>query len=479
MARQIEVRVPKLGDFSGVPVVEVFISPGSRIAKNDPVVSLESEKAVMEIPSTEAGTVVSVAVKPGDAVSQGDLLGVLLLEETGVAADSSAAVGESGETRVRSGSGDGAGGAATASGGEGGAAGGSAPVPSAASVPPAASSGDEPLPPKGAAPERPVDGATTGVPAGPAGKPHASPSIRRFARELGAPLPEIPGTGPKGRIRREDVQAYVKHSIGIARAAAAAGTAPTGSQPASKQASPDPETFRAFGEIEIVKASRIKRISGPRLAESWRTIPHVTQFDETDITELEAFRLRANGRLESGGVKLTILAFAVRACALALARFPVFNSSLLPGTGEVVLKKYCNIGFAVSTDEGLVVPVIAGADRKTIREIGIALGELSEKARAGRLGPADMSGPTFTISSLGSVGGTAFTPIINPPEVAILGISRASQKPVWDGKREAFAPRLVLPFSLSYDHRAIDGAEGARFCRHFAESMADPAALLV
>ena len=241
----------------------------------------------------------------------------------------------------------------------------------------------------------------------------------------------------------------------------------------------DPEVFRKYGEIEILKASRIKRISGPRLAESWQTIPHVTQFDEADITELEELRMRSNRHLESEGVKLTALAFAIKASVATLAAFPLFNSSLMPERGEFVIKKYYSIGFAVSTSAGLVVPSIKNADKKSLREIGRELRELSAKAEAGKLSPEDMSGASFTISSLGSIGGTAFTPIINPPEVAIMGLSRSAMKPVWDEKTGSFLPRLILPFSLSYDHRAIDGAEGARFCRHFASLMGDPVALFL
>jgi pyruvate dehydrogenase E2 component (dihydrolipoamide acetyltransferase) len=304
---------------------------------------------------------------------------------------------------------------------------------------------------------------------------HATPSVRLLARELGADLAFVRGTGPKGRIRREDLSAYVKEKL----AAPGRGAAGSGAPGREKPAPLDPETFRKFGGIEIVAASRIKRISGPRLAESWRTIPHVTQFDEADITELEEFRNRSKALLAKEDLKLTVLAFAIKAAVATLKAFPVFNSSLLPESGEFVMKKYYNIGFAVSTEAGLLVPCLKNADAKSLREIARELKELSTKASTRKLGFEDMSGASFTISSLGGIGGTGFTPIVNPPEVAILGLSRASMKPLWNEKTASFLPRLVLPFSLSYDHRAIDGAEGARFCRHFASLMGDMAALLM
>ncbi len=481
MARTIELRVPKLGDFSDVPIVELFMTVGKVIGKNDPLVSLESEKAVIEVPAPETGTVLSVGVAVGDKVSQGTLLGTMELaaDESAVApaADESAGPANHPQTAAAQ-----------------------AHSPRADALQTAAPRSDAPhtAAPRADAPHTDTPRTDTSpdlpesdTPKGPAspqpqGLYHASPSVRLFARELGADLALVRGTGPKGRIRREDLTAFVKARLGEARRVAVNGAFGSGELAGrdaagvpAKSPPVDPESFRKYGDFDLVPVSRIKRISGPRLAASWQTIPHVTQFDEVDITELEAFRNRSNNLLAQDGVKLTVLAFAIKAVVATLKAFPVFNSSLLPESGEFVMKKYYNIGFAVSTDSGLVVPSMKNADAKSLREIALELKGLSLKAAAGKLSMDDMTGSSFTISSLGGIGGTAFTPIINPPEVAILGLSRASMKPVWDEKTAGFLPRLVLPFSLSYDHRAVDGAEGARFCRHFAGLMGDMAALLI
>ncbi len=465
MVRTMELRVPKLGDFSGVPVVEIFMVAGTPLAKNDPMVSLESEKAVIEVPAPESGRILTVSVVRGDKVSEGDLLGTLELE---VEAPEKAAVTEKVAASEESSTAE-----EIPASEEAGPASAS-PMPMATESAPLPAPADR----MGRTAESAPEPETAPSSSGP-GLYHASPSVRLFARELGADLAFVRGTGPKGRIRREDVAVYVAARLAALQSGLPSGTGGDAAYVLRKSSPVDPESFRKYGEIEIVPASRIKRLSGPRLAESWQTIPHVTQFDEVDITELEAFRSRSIRHLEAEGIKLTALAFAIKASVATLKAFPLFNSTLLPEKGEFAVKKYYNIGFAVSTEAGLLVPSIKGADKKSLREIGAELKELSAKAAAGKLTPDDMTGSTFTISSLGSIGGTAFTPIINPPEVAILGLSRATMRPVWDEKSGGFLPRLVLPFSLSYDHRAIDGAEGARFCRHFAALMGDPAALLI
>ena len=429
MANLVEVKVPDIGDFTDIPVIEILVKVGDTIKKEDSLVSLESDKATMEVPSSHAGVVKEIKVKLGDKVSMGSP--VLMIEESAA----TAAVPVAAET-------------ATA-----------APAQAAAVAPPVEVPAAKPAP---------VAAATT-VAAQEVSQPisagvHASPSIRAFARELGVDLSKVKGTAPKGRITREDVQGFVKSELAKPKGSAAAGGA---------FAFPEmpPVDFSKFGEIEKRALSRIKKLSGNNLARNWVMIPHVTQQDEADITEVEAFRVKTNEENAKSGIKVTMLAFLIKASVAALKKFPEFNASLEPGGENLILKKYFNIGFAADTPNGLVVPVIRNADRKSVLEIGKEMTELSAKAREGKLSPAEMSGGCFSISSLGGIGGTFFTPIINAPEVAILGVSRASMKPIWNGNE--FEPRLVLPLSLSYDHRVIDGAAGARFSTYLAGLMTD------
>jgi pyruvate dehydrogenase E2 component (dihydrolipoamide acetyltransferase) len=403
MAETIEVRVPNIGDFADVPVIDVLVKPGDSVAVEDPLITLESEKATMEVPSPYAGTVQSVAVHVGDKVSEGVVL--LSLAPAGAAVGTSAAP--------------------------------------AAEAQPIAARPHEPEPhePEPAAPQ--PERATNGVAV------HASPAIRRFARELGVDLQAVRGSGPRERVTREDVQGFVKTSLARKPAAGAS----TG-----LDLLPWPNVdFEKFGPVERVPLSRIRKLSGPNLQRNWVTIPHVTNHDEADVTELEAFRKQLNA--ENPSAKVTMLAFVILAAVAALKAYPEVNSSL---EGDaLVLKRYYNIGFAADTRGGLVVPVLKGADGKGVLAVASETSALAAKAREGKLALGDMSGATFTISSLGGIGGTGFTPIINAPEVAILGVSRSVLRPVWDGA--AFVPRLMLPLSLSYDHRVIDGALAARF----------------
>jgi pyruvate dehydrogenase E2 component (dihydrolipoamide acetyltransferase) len=423
----IEVKVPDIGDFKDVPVIELLVKPGDAVKKEDSLVTLESDKATMEVPSPAAGVVKELKVKVGDKVSEGSV--VIILDS----ADAPAAK----------------------------------PVPApAAAPPPPATTATAPAP--SATPvARPAPVVAEAVTEDSGATPHASPGVRRFARELGVDLSKVKGAGPKGRILKEDVQEFVKSSLSGAGAAAprapGAGFAGLG-LPAWPQVD-----FAKFGPIEPQPLSRIKKISGPVLARNWVMIPHVTQFDEADITDLEAFRARVNEENAKSGAKVTPLAFLIKACVAALKKFPNFNASI--DGDNLVLKRYWHIGFAADTPNGLVVPVIKDADKKGIVEIAKETGELAAKAREGKLGPAEMQGGTFTISSLGGIGGTAFTPIINAPEVAILGVSKASMKPVWNGRE--FTPRLMMPLSLSYDHRIIDGAAAARFTTYLAQVIAD------
>ncbi|HYD81255.1 MAG TPA: dihydrolipoyllysine-residue acetyltransferase [Paucimonas sp.] len=430
----VEVKVPDIGDFKEVEVIEVMVKPGDTIKVDQSLVTVESDKASMEIPSSHAGVVKELKIKVGDKVSEGSL--VLLLD----AAEGAAAP---------------------------------APAPAAAPAPAPAAAAPAPAPAAQVpAPAEAKPAPTAALePAAPAGnKPHASPSIRKFARELGVDLAKVPGSGPKGRILQVDIQNYVKGIV----SGAAVGAAPTakGGGGAGLDLLPWPSLdFSKFGETELLPLSRIKKISGPNLHRNWVMIPHVTQFDEADITELEEFRKESNNALAKSGVKLTMLAFVIKACVAALKKYPTFNSSLDANGENLILKKYYNIGFAADTPQGLVVPVVKDADKKGIAQIAQEMGELSAQAREGKLKPTDMQGATFTISSLGGIGGTAFTPIVNAPEVAILGLSKSDFKPVWDGKQ--FVPRLMLPLSLSYDHRVIDGAMGARFTVYLAEVLSD------
>jgi pyruvate dehydrogenase E2 component (dihydrolipoamide acetyltransferase) len=443
----VEVTVPDIGDFTDVPVIEVFVKPGDTVKVDDALVTLESDKATMDVPSTVAGTVKSVAVKVGDKVSQGSP--VVVVEAAGAA--------PSPQPSPASGRGSGVPPAAAdaADKGEGGRETGTSasPPPVAAPAPAAAAA---------AAPAAPIDEQAFRA-------AHASPSVRAIARELGVDITRVGGTGPKNRILVEDVRAYVKKilsGMGVP-AAPGAGAISGGGELALI---PWPKVdFAKFGPVEARPLSRIKKLSGANLARNWVMIPHVTQFDEADITDLEALRVALNRENEKSGVKLTMLAFLIKASVAALKKFPDFNASL--DGDNLVLKQYFHIGFAADTPNGLVVPVLKNADQKGVLQIAKEMGELSAKAREGKLGPADMQGGCFSISSLGGIGGTAFTPIINAPEVAILGVSKSATKPVWDGK--AFAPRLVLPLSLSYDHRVIDGAAAARFTAYLAQLLAD------
>jgi pyruvate dehydrogenase E2 component (dihydrolipoamide acetyltransferase) len=421
----IEVRVPDIGDFKDVPVIEILVKPGDHVKKEDPLIALESEKATMEVPSPNEGTVSAVSVKIGDKVSQGSAI-VTLSSDEAVPAPPAVAP--------------------------------AAGVSAAAPTPPGA--GRAPSDRESAENET----AESAPPEGQNGRVHASPGIRRLAREFGVRLAGLHGSGPHGRITKEDVQAFVKSAL----AEAPAPNAPGGA--AFAGIAPWPKIdFAQYGPIETKPLSRIKKISGPVLHRNWVMIPHVTNQDDADITELEAFRLQLNAENAKSGVKLTLLAFLIVAAVAALRKFPEFNASL---DGEnLVLKRYYNIGFAADTPNGLVVPVVKNADAKGIYEIAAETGTLAAKARDGKLGPADMAGGTFTISSLGGIGGTSFTPIINAPEVAILGVSRAAMRPVWDGS--VFAPRLILPLSLSWDHRVVDGASAARFNAYLAAVLAD------
>ncbi|MFO1322578.1 MAG: dihydrolipoyllysine-residue acetyltransferase [Burkholderiales bacterium] len=432
----IDVKVPDIGDFKDIPVIEVLVKVGDTVGAEDALVTLESDKATMDVPSPAAGVVRELKVRVGDKVSEGTV--VLSLE----ASDAPAAK----------------------------------PAPAPPSAPaPATSPSPQPSPASGrgsdvaAAPSPPSPPPLAG--AGSAVKDneaftaaHASPSVRKFARELGVDLGRVTGTGPKARILQEDVQAFVKGVM------AGGGAAPAAGGGAGLDLLPWPKVdFAKFGPVQLRPLSRIRKISGANLARNWVMIPHVTQFDDADITELEAFRVALNRENEKSGARITMLAFLIKACVAALAKFPDFNASLDGDT--LVLKQYFNIGFAADTPNGLVVPVLKNADRKGVLDIAREMGELSAKAREGKLGPADMQGGCFSISSLGGIGGTAFTPIINAPEVAILGVSKSAIRPVWNGT--AFAPRLMLPLSLSYDHRVIDGAAAARFTSHLAALLAD------
>ncbi len=429
MGQLIEVRVPDIGDFKDVEIIDVAVREGDTVQVDATLVTLETEKATMDVPSTAAGIVRELKARKGGRISQGDLIAIV----EGEAAPQAIA-------------------AATAASSP--AARAPAPAPPAPTPPPPVA------PPTASAQSAAV--AAVEMPG--FSRSHASPSIRRFARELGVDLARVAGTGTKGRVTESDVKAHVKRLL--TEPGAAGGALPK-----------VPEVdFAAFGPIERKPLSRIQKISGPRLHASWVNVPHVTQFDEADITEMEATRARLKDEATARGIKLTPLAFVMRACAQALHEFPQFGASLDAAAGELVFKKYVHLGFAADTPGGLVVPVVRDADRKDVFELARELAALSEKARAGKLSAAEMQGGCFTISSLGGIGGTAFTPIINAPEVAILGVSRASQKPVYE--KGAFVPRLMLPLSLSYDHRVIDGAAAARFTTFLARALADVQGLL-
>ena len=432
----IEVRVPDIGDFKDVAVIELLVKPGDTVKLEQSLFTVESDKASMEIPSPAAGVIKELKVKIGDTVNIGDLVAVL----EGSAGNAPAAVAPA------------------------------APAASAAPVPAAAVAAA--APPATAIASASVPAHQPGTPA--AGLPHASPSVRKFARELGVPLDEVRGTGPKGRITQDDIQGFTKAVMGGAtQTKAQAAKAPAvsgGGSGVGLNLLPWPKVdFAKFGPVERKDLSRIKKISGANLHRNWVVIPHVTNHDDADITDLEAFRVQFNQENEKSGVKVTMLAFMIKAAVAALKKFPEFNSSL--DGDQLVMKNYFHIGFAADTPNGLVVPVIRDADQKGIVQISQEMGDLAKKARDGKLGPADMTGGCFSISSLGGIGGRYFTPIINAPEVAIMGVCKSSLEPKWDGQQ--FAPRLMLPLSLSWDHRVIDGASAARFNVYFASLLAD------
>ncbi|NBO77073.1 MAG: dihydrolipoyllysine-residue acetyltransferase [Betaproteobacteria bacterium] len=446
----VEVKVPDIGDFDEVAVIEVLVKPGDTVKLEQSLITVESDKASMEIPSSHAGVVKELKVKLGDKVKEGALVLVLEAEAAGAAAGPAPAVPSAP--------------AAAAANPAPGPAAAPAPVPAptpaaAAVAPTAAPTAAAPL----AAAHNPTAAPATGL-------PHASPSVRKFARELGVPLAEVKGSGAKGRITQADVQAFTQAVMaGTRQTAAQAAKAPAGGGEALGLIPWPKVDFAKFGPIERKELGRIKKISGANLFRNAVMIPAVTNHDDADITELEAFRVATNKENEKAGVKVTMLAFLIKACVAALKKFPEFNSSL--DGDELVYKQYWHIGFAADTPNGLVVPVIKNADQKGILQISQEMGELAKKAREGKLGPADMSGATFTISSLGGIGGRYFTPIINAPEVAILGVCKSQMEPVWNGKE--FVPRLMLPLSLTWDHRVIDGAAAARFNAYLGQVLAD------
>ena len=421
----VEIKVPDIGDYKNIPVIEILVAPGDSVAAEDPLMTLESDKATMEVPAPMSGVVRELKVKIGDKVSEGVL--VMTLETVAVAASTEAAATKPVSSTV-------------------------AQVPAKLAAPVAAT----PVAPRTvvAAPA-PLDEAAARM-------AHAGPSVRRFARELGVDISKVAASGPKNRILREDVQAYVKAAL----VRPAAGSGLGFNLPAMT-----PVDFSKFGPVETQALSRIKKLSGAFLHRNWLSIPHITQNDDADITELEAFRKSQVDEARAAGVKFTLLGFLIKAVVVALKECPHFNASLSPDGESLVLKQYFHIGVAVDTPNGLVVPVIRDADKKGLREIAKELGEVSTRMRDGKINPADLQGGCFSISSLGGLGGTYFTPIINAPEVAILGVGKAAMRPVWDGKQ--FVPRLMLPLSLSYDHRVIDGAEGARFMSFLGGVLSD------
>ena len=434
---QIDIRVPDLGSFKDVAVIELLIAPGDTIEVDTPIATLETDKATMDVPSSAAGKVVALHLSRGMKMNSGDLVATIETVASAVVASASPAAAVVATPSAPS-----------------------APAPAAAPAQ-GTSSAIAASPTAGADRRRdfaPIEGAGSS-------DAHAGPSVRRLARELGVDLSRVPGSGIKGRISHDDVKAWVKRALSGALSPAATALPKL---PVVDHA--------AFGPVETRPLSRVQRISGPRLQASWINIPHVTQFDEADITDLEALRQALKPEAAAQGVKLTPLAFVVAACIRALQEFPGFNASLDESGQNLVFKRYFNLGFAADTPQGLMVPVIRDADRKDIYALARDLAALSERARNGKLAAADMQGGCFTVSSLGGIGGTAFTPIINPPEVAILGVSRSVMRPVWrDG---AFVPRLMLPLSLSYDHRVVDGAAGVRFTSGLARRLAEPAALV-
>jgi pyruvate dehydrogenase E2 component (dihydrolipoamide acetyltransferase) len=476
-----EVRLPAIGDFHGIEVVEILVRPGDRIAPETPLLTLESDKASMEVPSPVAGIVREVRVRLGDRVSEGD---VLLLAEVdpataaptpipAAAATAAAAIHQPNATSQ----------APAHPGGQASQAATHQAHPRGPTTTPdaRAPSALAPSPLKGeaggakggsaAAAPGPDPAAETAATAPGQAPVHAGPAVRQLARELGVVLAQIAGSGRRGRIRKEDVTAFVKAALAGGGAFAAGGAGLAAPRPPAID-------FSRFGPVEQRPLSRIRRLAGQHLSRSWAEIPHVTQLDEADITDLEAFRQAAQEEATGRGVKLTLLAFLVRCAAACLARYPEFNSSLAPDGAALILKGYCHIGVAVDTEAGLVVPVIRDVGRRGLFEIAAEIQRLGDQARGPGVAPEDIQGGCFTISSLGGIGGGPFTPIINPPEVAILGVSRAVRRPVYQADG-SLAPRLVLPFALSYDHRVVDGVAGARFTTHLAALLADPRRLLL
>lgn len=439
-----EILLPDIGDFHDVEVIEVLVAPGDVVGAEQSLLTLESDKASMEIPSPFGGAVQAVLVAVGDRINRGDPIVTVATADAEVADAAPSA-----DTTSPSPS----------------------PAPAAATQPPAESLAATPrLPGEKEQLRRPVIARPSDAPPG---KAHASPGVRRFARELGVDLYYVPGSGPKGRVIKEDVQAYVKRAL----AEGSSAQTPVASGGGLQLPSMPEIDFAKFGEIERRELGRIKKLSGAHLHRAWLNVPHVTQFDEADITELEAFRKGQKDQAVKAGVKLTFMPFLMKALCKSLAEFPQFNASLSADGEKLILKKYMHIGVAVDTPNGLVVPVIRDVDQKGVFALAGELGEVSGRAREGKLSPTDMQGGCLSISSLGGIGGTQFSPIVNAPEVAILGISRASMQPQWDG--EAFVPRLMMPFSLSYDHRVIDGAEGVRFTQYLASLLSDIRRLLL
>ncbi len=441
MANLVEVKVPDIGDFADIPVIEILVKVGDTIKKEDSLVSLESDKATMEVPASHGGVVKEIRVKLGDKVSMGAV--VAIVEEAAGApvpvAPSTTATAATVTTESKP-----------------------------ASIAPAPKAAPMLAPPPSTTASTVAVTRITSDSAATANSPshvHASPSIRKLAREFGVDLGRVKGSGLKGRITEADVKGFVKTEL--TKPGSGAGSA-AGGFALPQMPFVD---FTKFGEIETRALSRIKKLSGANLHRNWVTIPHVTQQDEADITEVEAFRVKTNEEIAKSGVKVTMLAFLIKASVAALKKYPEFNASIEPGGENLILKKYFNIGFAADTPNGLVVPVIKNADQKSVIEIAKEMSELAAKAREGKLSPTEMQGGCFSISSLGGIGGTFFTPIINAPEVAILGVSKSSMKPVWNGKE--FVPRMILPMSLSYDHRVVDGAAGARFTTYLSALMSD------
>lgn len=442
MSEMVEVKVPDIGDFDSVEIIEVLVAVGDQIAEEDSLITVESDKASMEIPSSHAGIVKEVKVKVGDSITQGDV--VIVLEASVDADAETPAASEETSAAVEE-----------------------KPLEKAAEKPaekPAAAPTPAPAAEPRPSPTANIDPVSFKL-------AHASPAVRKFARELGVDLSKVTGSGRNERIVKEDVQGFVKQVM-------SSGASPASGAAAMPGIEPMPQIdFSQWGEVETKPLSKINKLTGRFLHRNWMTIPHVTQFDEADITSLDAFRKQSNKEYEKDGVKFTMLSFIMKAVAAGLKKYPRFNSSLEPSGENLVMKNYFHIGVAVDTPDGLVVPVIRDVDKKSLVDISLELREMSAKARDKKLSPADMQGGCMSISSLGGIGGTKFTPIVNAPEVAILGVSKAEMKPVWNGSE--FEPRLMCPLSLSYDHRVIDGADGARFITYVSHLLADARRLLL